>query len=162
MSLRRHAAVAHVSAPQSEVFAFLDEHALLASHMEKRSLAMGGGSMRLEFDPDRGKAVGSRLRLSGTAFGLRLWVEEAVIERIPPFRKVWETVGEPRLLVIGPYRMGFVVEDLGRASRLTVFIDYQLPGRAPWRWLGRPLGRWYARWCTERMTRDAERHFAPS
>lgn len=31
-----------------------------------------------------------------------------MVERQPPWRTVWETVGTPRLLVIGGYRMGFV------------------------------------------------------
>lgn len=159
MNTRHHASVALVPAPQSEVFAFLDEHALLASHMGKRSLAMGGGSMFIEFDAARGKAVGSRLTLSGRAFGMRLHVAEEVTERLPPLRKTWRTIGEPTLLVIGRYQMGFAVEDLGQKSRLTVFIDYDRPRQAPERWLGWPLGRAYAKWCTRRMAGDAAKHF---
>ena len=151
-----------VPAAAADVFALLDEHARLISHMGKKSLAMGGGSMSVEFDEGRGKVVGSKIRLAGTAFGIRLGVEEVVIERAPPNRKSWQTVGEPRLLVIGSYRMGFVIEDLGQTSRLTVFINYELPLRAPWRWLGLLLGRSYARWCTERMAGDAVGHFQPS
>ena len=158
----QHMTTVHVPAAAADVFALLDDHARLVSHMGKRSLAMAGGSMAVEFDEGQGKVVGSKLRLAGTAFGIRLGVEEVVIERAPPNRKSWETVGEPRLLVIGPYRMGFVIEDLGRTSRLTVLINYELPLRAPWRWLGRLLGRSYARWCTERMAGDAVRHFQPS
>jgi len=41
-------------------------------------------------------AVGSKLRLSGRAFGIGLHVEEVIIERMPPQRKVWETVGASR------------------------------------------------------------------
>ena len=162
MHLQNHQTTVQVRALPGDVFAFLDEHSRLVSHMGKRSLAMGGGSMTTEFDEGRGKAVGSTLTLRGKAFGLRLSVEEKVIERAPPLRKSWRTVGEPRLLVIGPYRMGFVIEDLGQTSRLTVFIDYELPRRAPWRWLGRLLAPAYARWCTRRMAGDAARHFAPS
>ena len=162
MTSRSLTTTVEVPAPPGDVFAFLDEHARLISHMGKRSIAMGGGTMAVEFDEGRGKVVGSKLRLSGTAFGIRLGVEEVVIDRAPPNRKSWETVGEPRLLVIGPYRMGFIIEDLGRTSLLTVFIDYELPLRAPWRWLGRLLGRSYARWCTDRMAGDAVGHFPPS
>ena len=162
MNAQSHTTTVQVRAPPGDVFAFLDEHARLTSHMGKRSLAMGGGSMAVEFDEGRGKVVGSKLRLVGTAFGIRLGVEEVVIERVPPHRKSWETVGEPRLLVIGPYRMGFIIENLGQTSQVTVFIDYELPRRAPWRWLGKMLGRAYARWCTERMAGDAAAHFAPS
>lgn len=35
----------------------------------------------------------------------------------------------------------------------------RLSSHMPWRWLGRFLGRYYARWCTETMVADATRHF---
>ena len=154
-----HAVSVEVAAPPQEVFAFVDDHARLSSHMGRRSWAMGGGAMTVEFDGGMGKAVGSTLRLHGVVLGMRLEVRETVVERVPPWRKTWETAGEPRLLVIGAYRMGFAIEELGHASRLTVFIEFDLPRRLPARWLGQLFGRWYARWCTESMARDAARHF---
>jgi hypothetical protein len=61
-------------------------------------------------------------------------------------RKVWQTVGTPRLLVIGPYRMGFSlvpIEDSdpnsNRSTHLTVSIDYALPVRGLPRILGSAL-----------------------
>jgi hypothetical protein len=91
---------------------------------------------------------------------MELAVEEVVTERKPPHRKVWETMGSPQLLVIGPYRMGVEVTPEGQTSRLRVFIDYALPERAPARWLGRLFGRYYARWCTRQMVDDAVTYFA--
>ena len=148
-----------ISAPVGEVFALVDDHTRLSSHMTRRSWAMGGGSMTIDTDASHGKTIGSRLRLHGVVFGVSLFVEEVVVERMPPFRKVWETVGEPKLLVIGRYRMGVELEEFGRSSRLRVFIDYDLPAKAPWRWLGALFGRYYARWCTARIANDAARHF---
>ncbi|HTL50524.1 MAG TPA: SRPBCC family protein [Steroidobacteraceae bacterium] len=157
MYARRYSTSVSIPATAREVFALVDDHARLASHMSQRSWAMGGGSMAIEADSGQGKIVGSRLRLHGVVFGLRLSVEETVVERTPPFRKVWETTGEPRLMVVGRYRMGFEIEESGPASRLTVFIDYDLPSARARRWLGVLLGGWYARWCTERMANDAAR-----
>ena len=116
--------------------------------------------METELDEGQGQRVGSRIRLAGRVFGARLSVEEIVTERNPPHRKVWETTGAPKLLVIGPYRMGFEVSPQGNGSMLRVFIEYALPERAPSRWLGRLFGRYYARWCTQRMVDDAVKHFA--
>lgn len=159
MYSRSHAAAVIVRATPREVFAFTDDHARLASHMSRRSWAMGGGAMTIEADERKGRSVGSKLKLSGSILGVRLEVEEMVTERTPPWRKAWETIGEPRLIVIGAYRVGFAIEDLGDASRLTVTIDYELPRRSASRWLGRLFGRQYARWCTERMAQDTARHF---
>lgn len=156
---RRFTTAVTVPAPATDVFALVDDHARLSAHMSRRSWAMGGGSMTVETDAAGGRAVGSRLKLHGIVFGLRLFVEEAVVERTPPRRKAWETVGEPRLLVIGRYRMGFDIEPLGASSRLTVFIDYDPPAGRTSRWLGALFGRGYAKWCTARMANDAARHF---
>ena len=65
------------------------------------------------------------------------------------------TRGEPRLLVIGAYRMGFTIAAQGERSRLVVFIDYQRPARGFARGLALLFGRTYAAWCTRRMATDA-------
>ncbi len=95
--------------------------------------------------------------MSGRVMGIPLGLEETVTERDPPRRKVWETTGTPRLLVIGPYRMGYEVRPQGASSDLRVLIDYALPDTRAGRVLGRLFGRFYARWCTEQMARDAAR-----
>ena len=137
------------------LFAHLDDHKRLASHMEKPSLMMGGATMRVETDALRGQAVGSLIRVTGRVLGMKLAVKEVVTEHVPPWRKIWETCGEPRLLVIGSYRMGFTISPRGRFSRLVVFIDYRLPSRGIAHGLGLVFGRAYASWCTRRMATDA-------
>ena len=116
--------------------------------------------METELDDGRGQKVGSRIRLAGRVLGVELSVEEIVTERNPPHRKVWETTGAPKLLVIGHYRMGFELSPQENGSMLRVFIEYALPERAPARWLGSLFGRYYASWCTERMVNDAVENFA--
>jgi hypothetical protein len=151
---------AMVRAPLERVFAHMDDHARLSSHMTQSSWVMGGGSMQVEFDTARGQKIGSWIRLSGKILGVTLAVEEIVTERMPPRRKLWETTGVPRLLVIGRYRMGFEIAPREAGSQVAVFIDYALPEEALTRWLGYVLGGYYARWCTQRMVGDAVRHFA--
>jgi hypothetical protein len=97
---RRYASSAVVRATPEAVFARLDDQTRLAAHMQTSSAMMGGGSMAYAFDEGRGQAVGSHIRMTGSAFGLHLDVDEVVTERTPPTRKVWSTTGTPRLLVI--------------------------------------------------------------
>ena len=148
-----------VQAPMDQLFAHIDDHTRLSSHMSERSWRTGGGRMETEIDSGRGQKIGSRIRLSGRVFGVGLSVEEIVVERDPPRRKVWETTGTPKLLVIGRYRMGFELSPRGKWSMLRVFIEYALPERGLARWLGRLFGRYYARWCTQQMVDDAVKHF---
>ena len=72
-----------------------------------------------------------------------------------------DPVGEPSLLVVGVYRMGFELEAAGGGAALTLHIDYELPSRGVARWLGLVLGRTYARWCVRTMVRDAQRALQP-
>jgi hypothetical protein len=139
------------------LFAALDDHKRLASHMEKPSLMTAGASMRITTDARHGQAVGSVISMSGQVMGLKLALDEVVIEREPPFTKVWGTRGHPRLLVIDGYRMGFTISPRGEGSRLVVFIDYGLPRQGVSRWLGKLFGKTYAGWCTRRMATDAAR-----
>ncbi len=149
-----------VSASPEALFAYADDHARLSSHMSKRSSMMAGGSMTIECDSANGKAIGSKIALHGTVLGLSLEVQERVTERQPPLRKVWQTEGEPRLLVIGPYQMGFELTPVEHSTSLRVFIEYSLPKSGWGRVLGVLFAGLYARWCTMRMAKDAARHFA--
>ncbi|MGQ0580041.1 MAG: SRPBCC family protein [Betaproteobacteria bacterium] len=144
-----------LNAPAADVFAYLDDHRRLSSHMSKSSWMMAGSRMAIELDASGGRAVGAIIRLRGRVLGIPLSVEEIVTERNPPLRKVWETTGTPNLLVIGSYRMGYEITPKGRTSLLRVFIDYALPD-GPFSGL---FGNFYARWCTRRMANDAAKHF---
>jgi Polyketide cyclase / dehydrase and lipid transport len=152
LPLRLHEqATIDVAMAPGETFARLDDHRRLAAHMTSPSPVMAGSTLRLETDDRNGQAVGSRIRLSGRVLGIALAVEETVTDYEPPRRKVWQTVGAPRLVVIGAYRMGFDVQPHAGGSQVTLWIDYALPQRGVARWLGRLFGRFYARWCTTRM-----------
>ena len=149
-----------VATDAPSLFAILDDHRRLAAHMEKPSMMMAGATMHVDTDARKGQAVGSLIRVTGRVLGIHLAVDEVVTERVPPLRKTWETRGEPRLLVIGAYRMGFTISAQGGRSRLAVFIDYRLPPRGFAHALTLIFGRVYAAWCTRRMATDAVTVFA--
>ena len=151
---------ATVNAPVERVFELLDDQTRLSAHMNKRSWRMGWGKMDTVLDDRKGRAVGSHIVLRGRVFGLRLYLDEVITARVAPSSKSWETVGEPRLLVIGPYSMGFELEPQGVRTRLLVYIDYRLPTKGIARLFGAVLGRLYATWCTHRMVSDAQHAFA--
>ncbi len=151
--------IVEVSAAADVVFSYLDDHTRLSAHMSGSSWMMAGSRMAIELDASEGRAVGATIRLRGRVLGIPLSVEEIVTERKPPLRKVWETTGAPKLLVISQYRMGFEITPKAQSSQLRVFIDYALPDGSFSRWLGRLFSDFYARWCTQRMAHDAAMHF---
>lgn len=155
----RHDSSGTVAARPEVLFEHLDDHTRLSAHMSKRSWKMGWGKMAVESDAAKGREVGSHIRLAGRVFGLWLELEEVVTERTPPHRKVWQTVGVPRLLVIGRYEMGFELTPVGDRTALRVFIAYSLPRRGFERLLGSMFAASYAAWCTRKMVDDAAERF---
>lgn len=149
-----------INASAEDVFAFVDDHARLSSHMNESSWMMGGGRMSVDVDAAQGQAVGSHIRLSGRVFGIRLHLDEVVTLRDPPVNKVWETVGVPRLLVIGAYKIGVQITPVRDGSRMRVFIDYELPKGWLSYSLGFLFGRFYAKWCINQMLEGVVEKFA--
>ncbi len=149
-----------IQAPIGKVFAFLDDPLALSAHMGKSSMMMLGSSMATEVDAGGGQVLNSKISMHGRMLGIPLSLEEVIIERHEPYKKIWETIGTPQLLVIEHYRMGFELTPEGDVSTLCVFIDYSLPPTAPGSWLGLLLGGIYARWCTKKMASDAAKHFS--
>ncbi|MCD2185445.1 SRPBCC family protein [Rhizobium sp. GN54] len=148
-----------IQASAEALFGYLDDHRRLASHMSQPSMMMLGGRMAYEFDRSEGREIGGRIRMTGAFLGMRLYVEETIVERRPPVRKVWETTNRPLLLIIGSYRMGFEIEAMQEFSNLRVFIDYNLPATLTGRLIGTFLGPVYARWCVGRIASDAAIRF---
>jgi hypothetical protein len=144
-----------LDASAEDVFAFADDFTRLSSHMGKSSAMMMGSSMKTSFDEGGGQAIGSHVRMTGRMLGIELFLDEVVREREPPRRKAWETVGTPRLLVIGGYRLGFDIAPIGQRTVLRVFIDYNLPFSFGQRLLGRVFGPVYAKWCVRQMVDGA-------
>jgi hypothetical protein len=157
---RHYAESVTVDASAEDVFSFADDFSKLSSHMSRSSGMMMGGRMQISFDDDRGQTVGSHVRMTGRMMGFELFLEEVVTDRVPPRHKAWETVGNPTLLVIGNYRLGFDIASRGNSSDLRVLIDYDLPPSPKLRWLGNLLGSIYAKWCVGQMARSARDRFA--
>src|SRR3989338_2741854 len=116
-----------VTASQTEVFSYVDDHARFSSHMSQSSWLMGGGRMIVAVDESQGQKIGSHIRLSGKVLGIKLFLDEVVTHYDQPHLKVWETIGDLKLLVIGHYRMGIELKPQPAGSLLRVFIDYDCP-----------------------------------
>jgi len=146
-----------VSSSPEKVFAYLDDHMNLSSHMNKSTWMMGGGRMGTTIDEGHGQKVGSHIRLSGKAFGISIALDEVVTRYEPPRFKTWETVGSLKLLVVGHYRLGVEITPHNGTSDLRVFIDYNLPDRNAW--LGYLFGKAYAKWCVRQMLYGVRNYF---
>lgn len=149
--LKHYEEAVDVVASAEDVFNYVDDHLNFSSHMNKSSAMMGGGMMKTEFGKGGGKTVGSHIKMSGRVFGIDIYLDEVVTVHNPPFKKTWETVGIPNLLVIGDYEMGFEITEIDANCNFKVFINYNLPNGIFTKFLGMILGRFYAKWCVHQM-----------
>lgn len=147
-----------INADCVNVFDFIDDHIKFSSHMGKSSWMMGGGKMTTELDEGRGQIVGSHIKMGGKIMGFNLFLDEVVTERSRPTRKVWKTVGNPNLLIIGNYQMGVGLTQESNGTKLKVFIDYDLPSGGT-KILGVMFGGMYASWCVDQMLNGVVDHF---
>ncbi|MFA5933191.1 MAG: SRPBCC family protein [Microgenomates group bacterium] len=146
-----------IPASPEEVFNFVDDHTKLSSHMNESSWMMGGGKMNTSIDEKGGKEVGSHIQMSGKVLGIDLYLDEVVTCREPPRLKIWETVGAPKLLVVGSYQMKAEIKPQDEASLLEVSIDYELPTKHAW--LGKLFGGFYAKWCVKQILNSPRDYF---
>jgi len=142
-----------------DVFSYADDHTNFSSHMNKSSWMMGGGKMTTHPDDRNFQKVGSHLRMSGTVFGIKLFLDEVITHHQPPYRKEWQTVGDLDIIVIGHYKLGFEIKPENSNSKLKVYIDYNLPNSFKTRLLGILFGRFYAKWCVNQMISGVGKHF---
>lgn len=113
----------------------------------------------IETDKKKGQELGSEIKLIGQILGFTIFVKENVTVLERPFKKVWQTQGIQKLIVIDQYKMGFTISPKDNFSVLEVFIDYSLPPTGITFILGWVFGRFYAKWCTQKMIKEAQSHF---
>lgn len=142
----------------TSVFDFIDDHVKFSSHMNKSSWMMGGAKMTTEVDEGKGQKVGSHIKMGGKVMGFNLFLDEVVTERSRPRRKVWQTVGNPNLVVVGNYQMGIELTSLDSKTNVRVFFDYDLPSGVS-KILGVMFGEMYASWCVNQMLNGVVAHF---
>ncbi|HEY4617968.1 MAG TPA: SRPBCC family protein [Flavobacterium sp.] len=157
--MRQYEQTKSIKVPADKVFAYIDNHSQISSHMSQSSWMMGGSRMNVEVDSGMGQRVGSHIKMGGKVFGIPLFLNEVVILYEPPYRKEWETVGEQKLIVIGSYTMGVKIEEENGFSKLKIFIKYELPKSWKTRWLGYLFSRMYAKWCVKQMMNNVIAHF---
>ena len=139
----------------SAAFDYLNDPTKLSAHMEKSSLMMGGATMTTKVDSRKGQELGSVIALKGNFLGIELSVKEHIVELVPYKKKVWQTFGRQKMIIINQYQMGFYLEELAEKTKLNVFIKYTLPPKGIKKILGKLLSKAYAKWCVDQIINDA-------
>jgi hypothetical protein len=145
-----------IQASPQVVFDFMDDVHKAGWHMEQSSMPMMGSKMQIETLSKNQTGVGATYRWTGKVLGLPIDFSETVVKWENGRKRIWRTIGVPKIIIIGQYEMSFLVEPTKTGSRLSVSIDYELPKPIFWKFAGWLLAGWYSKWCLGNMCQDAK------
>lgn len=70
--------------------------------------------------------------------------------------KIWETIGETKLIIYSWYRMCLKVSPMESGSQAELSISYEKPTGFLNRILSFLFANWYCKWCLKKMLGDAK------
>ena len=155
MKTVKRTVVIHANA--NEIFAFMDDIDNTGMHMTKSNAPMMGGKLKLQWLTTHKTGLGTKYRWTGKVIGMKMDFTVEVTKWVEGKEKVWETVGDAKMIVLSWYRMYLILTPLDDGTtRTELGIYYTKPKGSV---LGFFLARWYAVWCVKSMLKDTEKHF---
>lgn len=124
--------------------------------MTESSAMMMGSKLHLEFLTAKRTGVGSRYRWSGKVMGLVMEFTVEVTKWINGTEKIWETIGDSRLVIFSWYRMTLQLNTVMGATEAQLSISYEKPKGFLNRIFSFLFANWYCRWCLRQMLEDAK------
>ena len=147
------------NAAAEKVFSHLDDLGVTGSHMTKSSAMMMGSKLHLEYLTLNHTGPGSKYRWTGTMMGMEMNFTVEVIQWIEGVEKVWETIGEAKLIIYSWYRMHLLVYPKGNTTQAELSITYEKPKDWFLKIISFLFADWYCNWCLKNMLIDAKRQF---
>lgn len=146
-----------IRAPVKSVFRYMDDLSKTGMHMSENSMMMMGSKLKLEHVSGPEKGMGATFRWKGKTMGFPLDFTVRVTKWAENEEKVWETVGNPQLVILGWYLMRLRTVADGEGTRVSLEIRYRRPERLFYKLLSVLFARVYAEWCLSRMLNDTKR-----
>jgi hypothetical protein len=146
--------IAHYRQSPGEVFALLDDLTVTGMHMTKSSMAMMGSKLDLNFLSDQRKGVNTKFRWTGTMMWLKMDFTVLVTKWVEGKEKVWETVGDAKMIIYSWYRMNLLVSPDENNTNAELSITYERPRGFINKILSFFLADVYCRWCLKNMLND--------
>jgi len=149
-------------ATPEQVFKCIDDLGVTGMHMTQSSAMMMGSKLKLEFLTENRTGLGSKYRWTGKMMGMRMDFTVGVTKWVPYEEKIWETIGEARMIIYSWYRMNLLVSKSGNKSLAELSITYKKPKGWFERIISFLFADWYCRWCLKNMLRDTKKVLEPS
>ncbi|HMV07474.1 MAG TPA: hypothetical protein PKL56_11785 [Cyclobacteriaceae bacterium] len=148
------------TAPAQQVFKTIDDLGVTGMHMTESSGMMMGSKLKLDFLTSNKTGIGSRYRWTGKMMGLVMDFTVEVTKWINGVEKVWETIGDTKLIIYSWYRMKLLLNETNGNTEAELSISYEKPKGFFNKMLCFLLADWYCRWCLKKMLGDAKKAIA--
>lgn len=151
-----------INASPEKVFETLDDLGVTGMHMTQSSAMMMGSKLHLQYLTENHKGLGSKYRWTGKMMGLNMDFTVEVTKWIKGVEKVWETIGEARMIIYSWYRMNLLVSKNGDKSLAELSITYKKPKTSFAKIISFLFADWYCRWCLKNMLNDTKKILEPN
>jgi hypothetical protein len=139
-----------------EVFDTIDDLGVTGMHMTESSMMMMGSKLHLEFLTANRTGLGSKYRWTGKMMGIPMDFTVVVTKWEKGKEKVWETIGETKLIIYSSYRMKLYIERKHEKTEATLSIGYERPRDLVGKILSYLFADFYCWWCLKKMLNDAK------
>ena len=139
------------------VFHYLDDLGVTGIHMTQSSTMMMGSKLHLEYITPNHTGLNSKYRWTGTMMGMKMDFTVEVTKWIEGEEKIWETIGEARMIIYSWYRMHLLINEKGDLTIAELSITYEKPKGWFAKIISFLFADWYCRWCLKNMLTDTKR-----
>lgn len=124
--------------------------------MMKSSMPMMGSKLELQQLSPNNTGSNAKLRWFGKVMGFRMDFTVVTTNWVKDSEKIWETVGDARMIILSWYRMRLFLRAVGEATDVELSIDYEKPKTIFFGLLAFLLAPIYANWCLGNMLTDSK------
>ncbi len=149
-------------ASAEKVFKAIDDLGVAGAHMTKSSMMMMGSKLDLKFLTNHKTGLGSKYQWTGKMMGLKMDFTVEVTKWIKDKEKIWETIGDTKLIIYSWYQMILKLRPIGNQTKAELLISYKKPSGILNTILSFLFADWYCRWCLKQMLDDAKRNILHS
>lgn len=146
-----------IHATPEKVFAYMDEIGNTGMHMTKSSMPMMGGKLELIQLSENSTGPHAKFKWKGKILWMKLDFTVEVTDWKKDKVKVWETIGEAKIIILSWYKMRLLITPVKEGSLADLAISYKTPQHVFGKILAFFLADCYANWCLKSMLNDSKK-----
>src|SRR6266542_7123657 len=150
----------YIKASPEKVFETLDDLGVTGMHMTQSSAMMMGSKLHLQFLTDNHNGLGSKYKWTGKMMGMKMDFTVEVTKWISGVEKIWETIGEAKMIIYSWYRMKLLLSEADGKTFGELSIAYEKPKSFFAKIISFLFADWYCNWCLQNMLNDTKKRLA--